>query len=161
MAIEFFQLLLLIIIANGAPVLARLLLNDRFNAAIDNGVMLKDNHPVFGASKTWRGVVTALLATTAGALFFNYSAAIGIQIAICAISGDLLSSFIKRRLSLQPSARAPLLDQIPESLFPALMMMQVFQLQLFAVVMLVVSFTLIDLVITHFLYRWRLLRKSR
>lgn len=152
---------MLIIIANGAPVLARLLLGSKFNAAIDGGAVLVDNSPLFGASKTWRGVFAALLATTMCALFFGYSAAIGMQIAIFAVSGDLLSSFIKRRLSLQPSSKAPLLDQIPESLFPALMMMDLFDLQLFAVAVLVTSFTIIDLIVTYYLYHWRLLRKSR
>ncbi len=161
MSIEFFHLLMLIIIANGAPVLARLLLGSKFNAAIDGGAVLVDNSPLFGASKTWRGVFAALLATTMCALFFGYSAAIGMQIAIFAVSGDLLSSFIKRRLSLQPSSKAPLLDQIPESLFPALMMMDLFDLQLFAVAVLVTSFTIIDLIVTYYLYHWRLLRKSR
>ena len=161
MSIEFFQLLMLIIIANGAPVLARLLLGSKFNAALDGGVVLADNSPLFGTSKTWRGVFAALLVTTVCALIFDYSAEIGIQIAIFAVFGDLLSSFIKRRLSLLPSSKVPLLDQIPESLFPALMMMDFFDLQLFAVAILVTSFTIIDLIVTYYLYHWRLLRKSR
>lgn len=161
MTVGFFQLLLLIIIANGAPVLVRLLLGDKFNTAIDGGIVLADNFPLFGASKTWRGVFAAILATGVAAMIFGYSAAIGIQIAVYAVSGDLLSSFIKRRLLLLPSSKAPLLDQVPESFFPALMMMQAFELQFFAVVMLVTSFTLIDLIITRFLYHWGILRKSR
>jgi hypothetical protein len=36
------------------------------------------------------------------------------------MAGDLLSSFVKRRLNLPPSSRATGLDQIPESLLPAL-----------------------------------------
>jgi CDP-2,3-bis-(O-geranylgeranyl)-sn-glycerol synthase len=34
------------------------------------------------------------------------------------MSGDLLSSFIKRRLGIISSRSAPLLDQLPETLLP-------------------------------------------
>ncbi|UJP05052.1 MAG: CDP-archaeol synthase [Nitrosomonas sp.] len=161
MTIEFFQLLSLILAANGAPVLARLLLGDKFNAALDNGIVLADHQPIFGISKTWRGCGAALLATIICAQLLGYSLTVGVKIALSAIAGDLLSSFIKRRLSLPSSTRAPLLDQIPETLFPALMMMRLFELQLYTITVLVISFTVIDLVITHCLYHWRILRKSR
>jgi CDP-2,3-bis-(O-geranylgeranyl)-sn-glycerol synthase len=36
------------------------------------------------------------------------------------MAGDLLSSFLKRRLGLPPSSKASGFDQIPESLFPLL-----------------------------------------
>ena len=45
----------------------------------------------------------------------------GLLIALFAMLGDLLSSFIKRRLGMSPSTRALGLDQIPESLLPMLM----------------------------------------
>ena len=112
---EFLQLLMLIIIANGAPVLARLLFRTKLNTAIDFGAVWIDNEPLFGASKTWRGVLAALFVTVIGALSFNLTILIGVQIAIFAVSGDLLSSFIKRRFSLPPSSKAPILDQVPES----------------------------------------------
>jgi len=37
-----------------------------------------------------------------------------------AMSGDLFSSFVKRRLGRPPSSRAIGLDQVPESLLPLL-----------------------------------------
>lgn len=36
------------------------------------------------------------------------------------MAGDLLSSFLKRRLDLPPSSKATGLDQVPESLLPLL-----------------------------------------
>lgn len=36
------------------------------------------------------------------------------------MTGDLVSSFVKRRIDLPPSSRASGLDQMPESLFPSL-----------------------------------------
>jgi CDP-2,3-bis-(O-geranylgeranyl)-sn-glycerol synthase len=159
MTIEFLQLLLLIIIANGAPIITRLLLNDGFKLAIDFGQKLPDNKPIFGPSKTWRGVVAALSATIIAALILGYSATTGLLVAAYAISGDLFSSFIKRRLAMQPSSMAPLLDQIPESLFPAFMMMKVFNFDLSSVILLVLIFIITELVLSHVSYKLGLRRR--
>ncbi|MBI3275138.1 MAG: CDP-archaeol synthase, partial [Methylocystis sp.] len=46
--------------------------------------------------------------------------ATGAVVAAVAMIGDLISSFLKRRLKIQPSGMALGLDQIPESLLPAI-----------------------------------------
>src|SRR5579883_2944788 len=46
------------------------------------------------------------------------SAAVGALVGVLAMAGDLLSSFVKRRLGLIASSRATGLDQIPEALLP-------------------------------------------
>lgn len=159
MTIEFLQLLLLIIIANGAPLLMRMLLNDYLNFAVDFGSKLSDNNRVLGASKTWRGILAALVATSIAAWLLGYSPEIGFLVAMYAVLGDLLSSFIKRRLTMVSSSNAPLLDQVPESFFPALMLMQTFHLDVSSVLWLVLIFTLIDIVMTYIFDRWRVFKK--
>ena len=159
MTIELLPLLLLIIIANGAPILVRWLLNDGFNLAVDFGQTLPDKKRLFGSSKTWRGIFTALLATSAAAWFLGHSLETGLLIAVYAISGDLFSSFIKRRMSMPASSMAPLLDQVPESLFPALMMMDTFNLDILSVIQLVLIFVIVELVLSHILYRWGLRKR--
>ena len=158
MSIESFQSLLLllslIIIANGAPILARVLLHDAFDLAIDFGRKLPDNNAIFGSSKTWRGILAAVFATSAAAWLLGYSPITGLLIAVFAVTGDLTSSFIKRRLAMKPSSMAPLLDQVPESLFPALMMMPVFNLTIFSVLLLVLIFIIVELALSHTLYKW-------
>lgn len=154
MTIELFQLVLLIIIANGAPILIRVLLNNGFNLPIDFGRKLPDNKPIFGPSKTWRGIFAALLTTSIAAWVIGYSLEIGFWVAVYAIVGDLLSSFIKRRLAMEPSSQAPLLDQVPESLFPAVMMMHVFKLEISSVILLVLIFIIIEWLVSHVFYRW-------
>ena len=151
---DFLQLLLLIIIANGAPIIFARLLCDSFDLAVDFGQQLPDNKPIFGASKTWRGVVAALSATALTAWLLGHAPAIGIWVALYAVVGDLFSSFVKRRLSLPSSSMAPFLDQVPESLFPALMLMDHFGLDLFAVILLVLTFVILELGLSHILYRW-------
>ena len=154
MIVEFLQLLLLIIIANGSPILIHKLLNGAFDHAVDFGQKLPDNRRIFGSSKTWRGIIAALAATTAAAWLLGYHPETGMLIAVYAMFGDLVSSFIKRRLSMPPSSMAPFLDQVPESLFPALMLMDSFGLDLFAVILLVLTFVILELGLSHILYRW-------
>ena len=154
MNIELLQLLVLIIIANGAPILIRVLFNDVFNTAVDFGYKLPDQQAIFGDSKTWRGIFAAFIATPIATWLLGYSLLTGLLIAVYAILGDLTSSFIKRRLGKQTSSMAPLLDQIPESLFPALMMMQTFKLDFALVMLLVIIFIIIELLLSHVLYKW-------
>ena len=159
MSIELLHLLLLIIIANGAPILLRFILNDAYNLAIDFGKKLPDNKPLFGSSKTWRGVFAAFVATPVAAWLLGYQAETGLLIAIYAVLGDLISSFIKRRLAMKPSSMAFLLDQVPESLLPAFMMMEIFNLTIPSVMLLVLIFVIIELLLSHKLYKWGIRRR--
>lgn len=154
MTIESLQLLTLIIIANGSPILIRLLLNDSFDLAVDFGQKLPDNRRVFGDSKTWRGIVAALASTAIAAWLFGYLVTTGLLVAAYAVLGDLIASFIKRRLAMPPSSMAPLLDQVPESLLPAWMLMHVFKLDMMSVIILVLTFIIVELGLSHILYKW-------
>ena len=159
MTVELLLLLLLIIIANGAPILIQWLLNNDFSLAVDFGQKLPDNNRLFGSSKTWRGVLAALLATTVAAWLLGYSPETGLLVAVYAVLGDLFSSFIKRRLSMKPSSMAPLLDQVPESLFPAFMLKEGFNLDISAVILLVLIFIITELLLSHILYRYGVRKK--
>ncbi len=114
------QLTLLLAIANGALVISAKLFGHRFAYPLDGGVELVDGKPLFGKSKTIRGILLSLVLTAALAPLLGLGWKIGAVIAGGAMAGDLLSSFVKRRLNLPPSSRATGLDQIPESLLPAL-----------------------------------------
>ena len=147
------QLLLLIIIANAAPVLARAIFADKFALAVDFGKKLPDGEPVFGGSKTWRGIISSLLLTSLAALVLGHAVTTGALIACYAVAGDLFSSFIKRRLHMEPSSMAPLLDQVPESLLPALMMMGTFRLDLVAVAVVVFCFIIAELILSFIFFK--------
>lgn len=114
------QLLILLSLANGAPVIATWVLGSTWTAPLDGNITFLDGRPLFGRSKTIRGVLVSLLVTTLAAPVVGPDAGIGMLVACTAMVGDLLSSFLKRRVGLEPSARATGLDQIPESLFPLL-----------------------------------------
>jgi CDP-diglyceride synthetase len=112
------KLVLLLVITNGAPVLASLLLGQRFNQPLDRNLQFIDERPLLGRTKTVRGIVSAIFLTTLMAPLFGLSPAQGSLFAMLAMSGDVVSSFIKRRLGITSSRSAPLLDQLPEMLFP-------------------------------------------
>ena len=148
MSTNLIHLLLLIIIANGAPVVLSALMGKRLDSAIDCGFRLPDNKPVLGSSKTWRGVIGAIVFTSIGAVLLGYSVPVGTQIALYAVLGDIISSFIKRRMGMAPSSMAPLIDQVPESLLPALMLMDSFELDYQSIIILVCLFIVIELLLS-------------
>jgi hypothetical protein len=114
------QLLILLVVANGTAVAAKKLLGVVFTRPLDGGALFVDGQPVFGPSKTIRGIILSVLATLICAALIGLGWEVGTLIATCAMAGDLFSSFVKRRLHLASSSMAIGLDHIPESLFPLL-----------------------------------------
>lgn len=122
------EMLLLLTLANGTPVVAKRLLGVHFAWPIDCGRRFIDGRPLLGPSKTWRGVGLAVAVTAVGSALLGLGAATGALVGGAAMVGDLCSSFVKRRLDLHPSSRATGLDQIPEALFPLLVCRQALEL---------------------------------
>ncbi|NBC12749.1 MAG: CDP-archaeol synthase [Gammaproteobacteria bacterium] len=152
-------LLLLIVAANGAPVLAHAMLGERGAAPIDFGGRLADGRRLLGDAKTWRGLVAALAASTALAPLLGLSPLLGLAAGALAMAGDLLASFVKRRLGRPPSSRAVVLDTVPESLLPALGLMRALQLGGGEILVLIVLFGLLDALISPLLYGLRIRRR--
>jgi hypothetical protein len=113
-----FQGLALVLVANGTPVLAKKLLGDRFAWPLDFGGCFADGRPFLGPSKTIRGVLLSLVATSMAAPWLGLSWKVGAFLGATAMAGDLISSFVKRRLKLTSESMAPGLDQMPESFIP-------------------------------------------
>jgi CDP-2,3-bis-(O-geranylgeranyl)-sn-glycerol synthase len=154
MNLELLQLLLLIIIANGTPILIQVSLNKKYDFPIDCTKHFVDTRRILGDSKTWRGALGACVVTSICSWLMGYAPEIGLLIATYAVLGDLASSFIKRRLGMQQSAMAPLLDQVPESLFPAVMMKATFGLDILSLILVTIAFIIIELALSQALYKW-------
>jgi predicted CDP-diglyceride synthetase/phosphatidate cytidylyltransferase len=112
------SLLLLLAVANATPVFAKKVFGAAFAWPLDGGATWSDGRPVLGPAKTVRGIVLSLVASTIAAALMGLGPTVGIVVAACAMAGDLLSSFVKRRLGIPSSGMAIGLDQIPESLLP-------------------------------------------
>jgi hypothetical protein len=61
------QLLLLLLLANGSPVIAKRIFGETYATPLDGNTRFVDGRPLFGRSKTIRGVMASLLVTTLGA----------------------------------------------------------------------------------------------
>jgi len=152
----FVKLMLLLLIANGAPILSKRIMGKRYDFPVDGSLLFFDGQPVLGKSKTWRGLISSLVLTSIAAVVLAVPWQAGLMIAFGSMSGDLLSSFIKRRLGIVPSDQALLLDQIPESLFPILLVSKSFDLSLIEIVAMTLAFVVIELLLSKLLYQFKI-----
>jgi CDP-diglyceride synthetase len=114
------QLLILLAVANGSPVIAKWIFGNYYSWPLDGNIKFVDGRPLFGTSKTVRGILVSIFMTSAAASLIGFTLKVGFLVATTAMAGDLFSSFLKRRFSLQSSSQVMGLDQVPESLFPLL-----------------------------------------
>ncbi len=155
----FIETLLLALITNGAPILIWRVVGSRANWPVDFGLRLPDGNPLFGESKTWRGVAGAILAGALCAPVMGIDATVGAAFGVLAMAGDLLSSFIKRRWRMRPSDQALALDQIPEIAIPILVLREPLQLDARDILFLIVIFFIGGLLLSRLLYRLKLRKK--
>jgi hypothetical protein len=150
------KLLVLLACANGSPVIAKALLGAHGAVAVDRGLRLSDGERLLGPSKTVRGLLLALLVTTALSMAIGLGWRIGLLVATAAMAGDLASSFIKRRLTLPASSRATGLDQIPESMLPLLVCARPLDLSSWDIAATALCFFAGEVVLSKLLYRLHL-----
>jgi CDP-2,3-bis-(O-geranylgeranyl)-sn-glycerol synthase len=94
---------------------------------MDFGKKFFDGKPFLGAHKTFRGFLAGIIVGTLVGLAqtiiyenilfdynsqFQYSILLGFMLSIGALTGDLIESFIKRRISRSPGSSLPVADQI-------------------------------------------------
>ena len=111
--IKFLEYYLPALVANGSPVFVKK------GTPIDGGRHFKDGRRVLGDGKTWEGFALGIIFgwTIAYDMFllFNCSLKVLIRGALAvvgALIGDMVASFIKRRIGLERGEPAPLLDQL-------------------------------------------------
>jgi CDP-diglyceride synthetase len=143
----------LMTLANGTPIVAKKVFGSRFSFPLDAGTNFFDGRPLFGKSKTIRGILLSILITTVGAPILGLDLTIGARVAIAAMAGDLLSSFLKRRLNLLSSSQALGLDQVPESLFPILACRDALSLTITDIALGVGAFFVGELILSRFLFQ--------
>src|ERR1700704_7187850 len=102
--LHILQLLALLTLAHGTPILAKKIFCPRFARPLDGGIIFFDGRPLFGHSKTIRGITASILVATASAPFIGLDLAIGAIVAGAAMVGDLFSSFVKRGPTVPPSS---------------------------------------------------------
>jgi len=148
-----FQGLLLLLVANGAPIISNTLLGKRFARPVDKGLCLYDGHRLFGNKKTWRGLFSAVLFTAITAILLGLAPLTGVLFGTLTMTGDLLASFIKRRLGKVESSRARGFDTVPESLLPLLLLKESLTLSLVDTLFIAGIFFLCEEFISPILYK--------
>ncbi len=142
----------LLLVANGTPILADCLLRKKLSIALDAGLLFTDGQPIFGKSKTVRGIAASIVVTTGAALVIGQSPALGLLLGAVAMTSDLAASFLKRRLRLAPTSRSFGLDYVPEALLPALVLAVISDLATTDVVTITAIFVLLAAIISPLLH---------
>jgi len=92
-------------LANAAPVLCG------GGAPLDGGRTFLDHRPLLGSHKTVRGTLSGIVVGSLTGLIQGDPLR-GFLLSCGAVGGDLLTSFVKRRLNLKPGAPLPVFDQL-------------------------------------------------
>ncbi|MFB0523735.1 MAG: CDP-2,3-bis-(O-geranylgeranyl)-sn-glycerol synthase [Candidatus Bathyarchaeia archaeon] len=110
--------------ANGMPVIFG------GGRSIDGGGRFLDGKPIFGSHKTFRGFFAGLVIGTLvgfveyvllgasdrfaflSVIAFSPNVFLGFALSLGALVGDLMDSFIKRRLNIPPGSPLPVVDQL-------------------------------------------------
>jgi CDP-2,3-bis-(O-geranylgeranyl)-sn-glycerol synthase len=144
----YLQLLFLIIVANGSPIIGRWIMKGYWEMPFDGGAVFIDGRPILGTSKTYRGLACSLVGTLLAGALVGLSWKISLIVSALAMVGDCVSSFIKRRFGYPSGAKALGLDQIPESLLPMLGLWNVLNLSALGLGLTVVIFVVVELVLS-------------
>jgi len=110
--------------ANAAPILGFRLMRGRWSRPLDGGERWLDGRRLLGVSKTVRGVAFSIVMTALLAYGLGVRITTGVWVAVAAMAGDALSSFVKRRMGKSSGDQAMGIDQIPEMLFPLFAMQE-------------------------------------
>jgi CDP-2,3-bis-(O-geranylgeranyl)-sn-glycerol synthase len=101
-------------IANATPVLLG------GGPPIDGGRTWVDDQPLFGDHKTVRGTLSGIIVGIAVGILQTQPLR-GVLLSVGAIGGDIVVSFIKRRIKLKPGAMFPIADQMGFIVFAVLL----------------------------------------
>ena len=146
-------ILILLGAANTLPIAVRRIFRNRWEASIDWGLRWIDGRPLFGPHKTWRGLLFSTAGTTVLAAFTAAGAVNGFWLALLSMTGDLLASFIKRRMNLRSGAKAVGLDQGIEALLPLFFLRECLFISWREMAIITILFAVSELIISPVLYR--------
>ncbi|WP_054690448.1 CDP-archaeol synthase [Desulfosarcina cetonica] len=153
------KILSLLWLVNLAPPIASLVLRERFRTPVDGGCRLKDGRRLLGDHKTLRGVLAGI--TTGGLMgwLLGMPLGIGLSCGFLSMAGDLLTSFVKRRLGKPSGAVVAGLDQLPEGALPLLVLVPYARLGVASYVGLLLLFG-VGAYVGSFLFTWISLNRT-
>ena len=147
-----FEALILLLVANGTPVLAGKFFGKNAAWPLDANYVMADGEPLLGESKTFRGIILAVFATALTAEILGPGWQLGASFGALSMLGDLFSSFTKRRLGMSSGTQAPGLDQLPEALLPLAVCAESLSLPWLEVLITAGLFWVLEVVLSRILY---------
>lgn len=137
-----FGVVLFLLVVNCLPVLAGVVLGEKFRYPLDSGGLWFDSKPLFGRNKTVRGIAVIIVGGMVVCSLLGEPWWRGGVVAAFVMIGDLTSSFVKRRLNVPIGGDLFPLDHLFESLFPSLFLLSIQSLTWVQLIIVVVSFIL-------------------
>ena len=134
------------------------------NYPVDFGLRLKGSR-VFGANKTFRGLFWGILLSwylvyiLVDTFSWDVSYSLGLFIGIGILGGDLVGSFVKRRVGYKPGLSLVPLDQL-DSVLGLSIVLLVYSYSLVFVLLLVIVWFVGHIVLKHLGYWLRLNKKK-
>ncbi|SPD72737.1 putative Ser/Thr phosphatase-family protein [uncultured Desulfobacterium sp.] len=116
------NVLILILAINGVPALLGRIFPGNAGVPLDRNYSLSDGLPILGIHKTIRGLLSGVLTGGIFGYLIGLSLVMGLCVGLLSMMGDILSSFIKRRLGLPEGTDVAILDQVFEGGFPLLLL---------------------------------------
>ncbi len=114
--------LALLLFVNFVPPALALKLRRRWDCPLDLGRRFVDGRPLFGPHKTLRGLAGSVIGGGLGGLLLGLPLWLGLATGLASMAGDLLTSFIKRRLGKTSGQDVPGLDQFLEGFLAVLVL---------------------------------------
>ena len=151
--VKDFKLLVLLGVANTMPIVAWHLFKDKFSTPVDFNKTFFDGRPILGPHKTWRGLIASVIGTALASLLLDVWYLDGIYLAMWSMAGDMIASFLKRRLGLASGARFTGIDQVIESLLPVVVMKERLGISWLDCLLITFIFTVVEIVVSPFLFR--------
>jgi CDP-diglyceride synthetase len=134
----------LLIAANAVPVIVGKLARERGSLPLDFGHVMPDGERLFGSHKTWRGLVSGVLACMLLAAYLDLPIALGAGFAAVSLLADAWSSAAKRRLRLKPGTEVFGLDHLAETLVPLFVFAERLRLELAEIALVTAAFIVLD-----------------
>ncbi len=135
----FVKVIILLWSVNVTPVLLAVIFEEKWNTPLDRDALFIDGKPFFGNHKTIRGFLGGILAGSFIGLILGIPFWAALSASTLSMVGDLLSSFIKRRLKSSEGTDYPIMDQVFEGGFPLFVLVPTLSLsfaQSFSVILL-------------------------
>lgn len=151
--IEAVYALALLMAANAVPVIVAKLTRERWAAPLDFGCILPDGERLFGSHKTWRGLISGVLAGVAAAALMRLPLWVGAGFAMSSLLGDALSSAVKRRMKLRAGTEYAGLDQLGEALLPLLLFARSLALDGEEIAVVTIVFSVLDIAVARLRHR--------